>query len=318
MKKEIETLKYHVKEAEQDIIALKANESNGNSIILKSEDEFEEDKMNNGKFETTEKGFFDYQNVGLEEKQLMNQIKDLSRDILGTKKEMDSLRKEEEYYKNNVEILNEIFLHLLDLDSDEKEKFLHFERHIDIERVFADNHKISKALNIENDSSKPNTTDKKEAKNKMISTRRVFGTKSPFSHGLFSFEQIEMILRTLKREKKYLDETNLQVWSKFLEKLVIVLLQNFSDKERHLQSQEKKGKTLNERIHYVEKYCHSDESNSSKKSAKTYTFERKFSLPTITEALQVGGSSSHDEVKIDFEQPVSLINPNYIPPSDQI
>ena len=31
-----------------------------------------------------------------------------------------------------------------------------------------------------------------------------------------------------------------------------------------------------------------------------------------------GNSDFDEEVKIDFEQPISLINPNYIPPSDQI
>ena len=317
MEKEIETLKYHVKEAEQDITALQVNETNGNSTLMEPEYEFEEGKIKCCKIDSTENDFFDYQKVGLEEEQLKNQIRDLARDILGTKKEMDNLKKEEEYYKNQVEILNQIFLHVLDLDSDEKENILGIERHIDIERVFADSDKISKSLNIENDNSEHNMSGRKEAKDKMISTRRVFGATSAFSHGFFSIEQAEMILRTLKREKKYLDETNLQVWSKFLEKLVTVLLQKLNDKERQLQTQEKKGRTLKERINYLEKYCHSDESDSYKKSATSCNFERQSSLPAST-IFQLGGSSECEEVKIDFEQPVSLINPNYIPPSDQI
>ena len=45
--------------------------------------------------------------------------------------------------------------------------------------------------------------------------QRIIGVHEPYSYGLFSIGQIERILKILKREKKYLDEPNLQIWFEF-------------------------------------------------------------------------------------------------------
>ena len=176
--------------------------------------------------------------------------------------------------------------------------------------------KLFNELNLEqSNSSKSGTINRKERKGKaVIRSRQRFSIPGSQSQGLFSIEQVERILKTLKREKKYLDETNLQVWSKFLEKLLIELLQKFHDKSLYTQNQEKKGKALTQRIRYLEKFCVSEKTNES-----VIDESRTNSSVLIPHMVRSKESSNYDEdVKIDFEQPISLINPNYVPPSDQI
>ena len=316
IEKEIEALKYNLKEAEQDIETLKSNNVKKSKIGLKDPEDDDSDNNPNDKIQ---KYSSNKDNIGQEMPQddnedLKRHLKALSRDIMYTKKEMLCIKEEEEYYKNQIDILNEVFSYLLEPKL--KSRTDDCKKLIDLEAVFTDSLKHFNELNLEQSTlSKSGTFGRKQRQNKaLVRSRQRFSIPGSHSQGLFSVEQVERILKTLKREKKYLDETNLQVWSKFLEKLLIELLQKFHDKSLYTQNQEKKRKALTQRIRYLEKFCLSDKTKDD-----VINESRTNPNVLIPHLIRPKESSNYDEdVKIDFEQPISLINPNYIPPSDQI
>ena len=317
MEKEIEALKCNLKEAEQDIVTLKSNQTELSYINTKNSKDVELE--NNGiteiRYHSTKDNDADIKTQEDQEEKQLNQLKVLSRDIMYTKKEMLCIREEENYYKNQIDILNEVLLHLLESKSGKKTE--NWEKLIDFERILTDSLKLSTELNLENiDLSKVPHIDKKERRSRKAARgwQHRYGLSGCNSQGLFSIDQVERILKTLKREKKYLDETNLEVWSKFLEKLLIELLQKHHDKSLCNQNQDKKRRSLNKRLRYLEKLCCLDDSNQS------HIDESQSSADVFDlQLVRTKGNSDFDEdVRIDFEQPISLVNPNYIPPSDQI
>ena len=317
MEKEIEALKCNLKEAEQDIVTLKSNQTELSYINEKSSEDV--DLRNNDiteiRYPSAKDNDAEIKTQEDQEEKQLNQLKALSRDIMYTKKEMLCIREEEKYYKNHIDILNEVFLHLLESKSGNKAEDR--EKLIDFERILTDSLKHSTELNLEKiDLSKIPYIDKKERRSRKAARgwQHRYGMSGCNSQGLFSIDQVERILKTLKREKKYLDETNLQVWSKILEKLLIELLQKYYEKSLCNQNQDKKRRSLNKRLRYLEKLCCPDDCNQSlidESQSNADVFDLQL--------VRTKGNSDFDEdVRIDFEQPISLINPNYIPPSDQI
>ena len=226
IEREIEVLKCHVLEAEKDIITLTANETNLQPDF--SSDDSNDGNMSENKIQTKLSGI-EYEPSKSEEIRLNLQIKDLLKDISDTKKEMERLKDEEEYYKNQVECSNQVFLHVLGLDFDYKKHVNNYNLGLDLERLFADSYKLSQDLQKENEISPKNMKHKWTVR---ASKRQKFlSVADAYSYGWFSIEQIERILRMLKREKKYLDETNLHLMSKVLEKLAVVLLHKLADKK---------------------------------------------------------------------------------------
>ena len=316
IEKEIEALKYNLKEAEQDVVTLKSNNilRSRSSIEELMDDDFENTVNDEIVYQSTnEYSAVNETNQG-DEEELKNQLKALSRDIMYTKTEMSCIRAEEEYYKDQIDILNEAFLYLLQ-SKDQKNKEGD-KQSIDFERIITDSLKLSIDLTLENlNTSKNSKIDTKERRNKnFVRTRQHYAMSGSQCNGLFSIEQVERILKTLRREKKYLDDTNLQVWSKILEKLLIELLDKYNDKSLCNQNQEKKRNTLIKRIRHLEKFGCSDET-----SPNLLDESQENQGGVVPHLARSKGNSDFDEdVKIDFEQPISLINPNYIPPSDQI
>ena len=317
IEKEIEALKYNLKEAEQDIMTMKSNNVLRSRMSLEefNDDEFENNVNDEIVYQSTNENDDMNEMNQADEENLRNKLKVLSRDIMYTKKEMSCIRAEEEYYKDQIDILNEAFLYLLHPKGQINEK--DDKQSIDFERIITDSLKLSIDLTLENlnTSKNPKTNDTKERRNKnFVKTRQHYAMSGSQCNGLFSLEQVERILKTLKREKKYLDDTNLQVWSKILEKLLIELLDKYNDKSLCNQNQEKKRKTLIKRIRHLEKFGCSDETNPNLLDESQENHGGV--VPNLGRSK--GNSDFDEEVKIDFEQPISLINPNYIPPSDQI
>ena len=317
IEREIEAMKLNLQEAEQDIVTLRSNRTEAPNFDLKDSVDVDLENIDTSEikwFSTTDKDI-EEQAQEDEEEHLLRKLKAISRDIRYTKNEMLCVKEEEEYYKNHIDILNEVFLYLLEPKSGKGTDTC--KQFIDFERAFTDSLKLSNELNFETTNvPRSSNIDRKDRKTKKVVRARQhrYGMPGSNSLGLFSVEQVERILKTLKREKKYLDENNMEVWSKILEKLLIELLQKYDDKAVCNQNQEKKRKSLIKRLRYLEKFCcpngsnenQVDESQTNSEVFDPYLARTKASLDV------------DEEVSIDFEQPISLINPNYIPPSDQI
>merc|ERR1712150_62719 len=103
------------------------------------------------------------------------------------------------------------------------------------------------------------------------------------------------------------DETSLQIWFEFLEKLAIVLLQKLIDKTLLLKNQEQKGTTLEKRIDCLKNSRCLENSDEDTTALDSSTKNESHPICALSQSLQ------GDDLKVDFEQPISLINPNYIP-----
>ena len=308
IQKEIDALRSHVQEAEQDMATLKDNNIQAIPDSISGQKTLEDTPYEECEFDLAADMVGRDQSENPDDDHLRNQIKDLSKDILNTKKEMKKLKCDEECYKEQVDIVNQIFLCLLSSNNDGVKIQSDYEAYCDLERTFADSCKLTRDLEEELQYSTKTKGRRKGETVKTPSIQRIIGAHESYSYGLFSIGQIERILKILKREKKYLDEPNLQIWFEFLEKLAVVLLQKLIDKTLLLKNQEQKGTTLEKRIDCLKNSRCLE--NSDKDTMALDSSTKHECYPS--QSLQ------GDDLKVDFEQPISLINPNYIPPSDQI
>ena len=309
IQKEIDALCSHIQEAEQDIATYwKDNNTEAVPDTLSGQKTLDDTSYERCEFDQATDMVSKDQSKNLDDDCLRNQIKDLSKDILNTKKEMKRLKCDEECYKEQVDIINQIFLRLLSPNNNGINSQSDYDVYCDLERTFADSCKLT--IDLEEEFKHPikRKGRRKGEKVKTPNIQKIMSVHESYSYGLFSIGQIERILRILKREKKYLDEPNLQIWFEFLEKLAVVLLQKLIDKTLLLKNQEQKGTTLEKRIDCLKNSRCVENSDENTMTLDSSTKNECYS----SQSLQ------GDDLKVDFEQPISLINPNYIPPSDQI
>ena len=312
IKKEIDALCSHIQEAEKDIATYwKDNNTEAFPDTISGPttlDDASHEKCLFGLTSDMVDMVSNDESENSDDASLRNQIKDLSKDILNTKKEMIKLKWDEECYKEQVDIINQILLRLLSPNHNGINRQSDYEVYCDLERTFADSCKLTIDLEEEFKHSIKRKGRKKGEKFKTPNIQKIISVHESYSYGLFSIGQIERILKILKREKKYLDEPNLQIWFEFLEKLALVLLQKLIDKTLLLKNQEQKATTLEKRIDFLKNSRYQENSDEDTMALDSSTKNECYPGQTL----------QGDDLKVDFEQPISLINPNYIPPSDQI
>ena len=115
----------------------------------------------------------------------------------------------------------------------------------------------------------------------------------------------------------YLDKTNSVILSNYLQKVALVLLETLSEKVELCRNQEKTHSTLCGWARHLERECEKSGLPLNEKGDHLpIGLDQPYrSRPPATQFIE---TLHYEDIKVDFEQPISLVNPNYIPPSDQI
>ena len=231
---------------------------------------------------------------------------------------MNDTKEEAGYFKVYADILNHLFLFVLNLRSNVHTEGLNESRQIiDLEYMLRENCKLSRQLQTETKNSRTKKEDMKSAKltASQFSIRHFAAEGAP--HGLFPLVQVERTLRIIKHEKMYLDKTNSVILSNYLQKVALVLLETLNEKVELSRNQEKIHSTLCGWARHLERQCEkSGLPMNDKEDHLPISIDRRYhSSPP---AIQFIETLHCEDIKVDFEQPISLVNPNYIPPSDQI
>ena len=150
IQKEIDALRFHVQEAEQDMATLKDNIIQDIPDTIPGQKSLEDTSYERCEFDQSSDMGSKDESENSDDASLRNQIKDLSKDILNTKKEMKRLKCDEECYKEQVDIVNQIFLRLLSSNNNGINKSKSdYEAYCDLERTFADSCKLGRDLEEE-------------------------------------------------------------------------------------------------------------------------------------------------------------------------
>ena len=172
-------------------------------------------------------------------KEIEKQLGDLNIDENAAKKNMNDTKEDAGYFKVYADILNHLFLFVLNLRSNVHTEGLNKSRQIiDLEYMLRENCKLSRQLQTETKNSRTKKEEKKSAKliASQFSLRHIAG--ECVTHGLFPLVQVERTLRIIKHEKMYLDETNSVILSNYLQKVALVLLETLNEKVELSRNQE--------------------------------------------------------------------------------
>ena len=164
LKSEIEALKFQVEETEKDIITLKTTHSNSRKMCVSARVNTKDFSNRAFKDESNATETIEEQPTEHELEELKYLLINLSSDVRNAKRAMDELKEEEGYYKEQLEIINQILLHILNLDSTSRNTIRNPWPHIDLERVITENCRLSQELQEENDHSLKNKVELKSSK----------------------------------------------------------------------------------------------------------------------------------------------------------